>query len=226
MDKRKTVLVLGLGRFGLSLCEKLMELNQRVIAADINKDAVESIANGVELAAQLDVTDEKALEKIGAREVDAAVVAIGSNSEASIMATALLKGFRIPTIVARADSPLMAKILAQLGANRVVFPSVEMGRIIAERVIYPSLFQFSKLHGEDMFVGEIDIHPDMVGKSLQEMDFRKTYNATVLMIERNNRWIIPRPDDALEFDDRFMISGKAADIEKLMAYIKEGRSLR
>ena len=224
MEKNKTVLVLGLGRFGQSLCERLLELGQRVVAVDMNKDVVEAIADRVELAAQLDVTDESALEKIGAREVDIAIVAIGGTSEASIMATALLHGFKIPTIVARADSVLMAKILAQLGANRVVFPAKEMGQIIADKVVHPSLFRFSRLPGEDMFVGEVEIHPDMAGRTLHQMEFRKTYNATVLMVERGGRWIIPRPDDPIQPQDRFMISGTAEDIEKLMETIKQGRN--
>ena len=76
MEDIKTILVAGLGRFGLSLCERLVELEQRVVAIDMDKDAVEAIADKVELAAQLDVTDEDALRKIGAHEVDVAVVAI------------------------------------------------------------------------------------------------------------------------------------------------------
>ncbi len=78
--------------------------------------------------------------------------------------------------------------------------------------------------GEEMFVGELDLHPDMVGKTLHQMEFRKTHNATVLMIERKGRWVIPRPDDALEHDDRFLIMGQAEDIEKLISYVKQGRN--
>ena len=224
MSEIKTILVVGLGRFGLSLCERLVELEQRVVAVDIKMEAVEDIADKVELAAQLDVTDEAALEKIGAHEVDVAVVAVGGNNEAAIMATAILKGFKIPHIVARADSMLMAKILARLGANKVVFPAKEMGEMIAEKIVHPSLSRFSRLAGEQLFVGEITPHAEMVGKSLHQLDFRKTYNATVMLVEHKGHWTIPRPDVAIEADDRFMISGKADEIESLIAYIEGGNT--
>lgn len=222
MNKVNTILIVGLGRFGLSLCERLVELGQRVVAVDVDKDAVEEIADKVELAAVLDVTDEAALEKVGAREVDTAVVAIGGNTEAAIMATAILKSFAIPKILARADSKLMAKILARLGANKVIFLAKEMGEMVAEKVVHPSLFHFSRLPGENFFVGEIAPHPEMVGKSLQQLDFRKTYNATVMLVERDGRWTIPRPEEPIEAGDRFMISGKADEIENLIAHIEGG----
>lgn len=219
----KTIMVLGLGRFGQSVCERLVELGQHVIAVDIDKKALESVVSKVDLAAQLDVTDEDALDKIGAREVDIAVVAIGNNSEASIMVTALLHGFQVPYIVARADSVLMAKILAQVGARRVVFPAREMGQIVADRVVYANLHRFSHLQGEDLFVGEIGVSPEMVGKTLHEMDFRKTYHASVLMVEQKGRWILPRPNEPLEENSRLMIVGSPDDVDKLLDHVKEGQ---
>lgn len=223
MDMTKTILVVGLGRFGLSLCERLVELGQRVVAADIDKVAVESVADKVELAAMIDVTDEDALEKIGAREVDTAVIAIGGNVEASVMAVAILKGFGIPHIVARADSHMTAKILARLGANKVVFPSKEMGEMVAEKVVHPSLFRFSRLHGEQFFVGEIHPHPEMLGKSLHQMDFRKQYQVTVLLIEREGHWRLPRPEELIQTGDRFMVCGSADQIESLITHIERGK---
>lgn len=223
MNEVKTILVVGLGRFGLSLCERLVELEQRVVAVDMDKDAIETIADKVELAAQLDVTDEDALRKIGAHEVDVAVVAIGGNTEAAIMATAILKGFEIPRIIARADSTLMAKILGRLGANRVIFLAKEMGEMVAEKVVYPHLFRFSRLPGENFFVGEISPHPEMVGKTLHQLDFRKTYNATVMLIEHKGHWMLPRPDMPIAEDDRFMISGHANEIEDLISHIERGK---
>lgn len=223
MNRIKTVLVVGLGRFGASLCDRLVELGQRVVAADRDKDAVAAVSDRVELAAQLDVTDEDALLKIGANEVDAAIIAIGGNTEAAIMATAILKDFKIPHIVARADSTLMAKMLARLGADEVVFPAKEMGELVADKVVHPGLFHFSRVPGEPFFVGEISPHPEMVGKSLHELEFRKTYNATVLLLQRRGHWTIPRVDMPIEADDRFMVSGSADEIQHLTDYIEGGR---
>ena len=139
------------------------------------------------------------------------------------MVTAILKGFGIPRIIARADSTLVAKILGRLGANRVIFLAKEMGEMVAEKVVYPHLFRFSRLPGDNFFVGEISPHPEMVGKTLHQLDFRKTYNATVMLLEHKGHWMLPRPDMPIEADDRFMISGHANEIEDLISHIERGK---
>ncbi|MDO4785492.1 MAG: TrkA family potassium uptake protein [Fretibacterium sp.] len=223
MERAKTVLVLGLGRFGQSVCDRLTELGHHVVAVDMDREVVEAVSSRVELAAQLDVTDEDALEKIGAREADVAVVAIGGNSEASIMATALLNGFHIPQIVARADSPLMAKILARVGANRVVFPAREMGQIVAEQAVHPNLYRFTRLQGENLYVGDIGLHPEMVGRTLNGMKFEKAHNASVLMVEHRGAWALPDPNEPLAAEDRLMIAGAAEEVDRLIVHVREGQ---
>ena len=122
MNSKQTILVAGLGRFGISVCEKLAELGQHVIAVDIDKDCVEEVADIVEYCAQLDATEEDLLLKVGAKEADVAIVAIGNNIEASILATAILKGLNIPRVIARAQTAIHARVLSRVGAHKVIFP--------------------------------------------------------------------------------------------------------
>ena len=101
MSDKNTVIVIGLGRFGQSVCRRLAALKQEVIGVDRNMHRVEEVADIVDLAAQVDATDEEALIKIGAKEANVAIVAIGENVEASILATSILRDLDVKHIIAR-----------------------------------------------------------------------------------------------------------------------------
>ena len=101
-EESKSYLVIGLGRFGTALCNRLVDLGQRVVGVDKVRAHVEELADRLDLAAQLDATDEEALVKVGAKDADVAVVAVGEGVEASVLATAILRDLGIPLVVARA----------------------------------------------------------------------------------------------------------------------------
>ena len=98
--EKKSFLIVGLGRFGSSLCEKLVELGQSVIGVDQLAGPVSEMSDKIDVAAQLDVTDESALTKIGAKEVDIAIVTIGSSLENSVLCTSILVDLQVPLVVA------------------------------------------------------------------------------------------------------------------------------
>ena len=135
--EKKSFLIVGLGRFGFSLCEKLVELGQSVIGVDQLAGPVAEMSEKIDVAAQLDVSDESALIKVGAKAVDIAIVTIGASLENSILCTSILVDLGIPLVVARANSALHAKILARVGAHRIVFPEWDMGHKVAENFVYP-----------------------------------------------------------------------------------------
>ncbi len=169
--EKKSFLIVGLGRFGISLCEKLIELGQSVIGVDQLAGPVAEMSEKIDVAAQLDVSDESALIKVGAKEVDIAIVTIGASLENSILCTSILVDLGIPLVVARANSALHAKILARVGANRIVFPEWDMGHKVAENFVYPLVFKFTKIDGGDFYFGKIKPLPEMVGKTMAEMKF-------------------------------------------------------
>lgn len=210
----KTVLVAGLGRFGMAACKKLAELGQHVIAVDIDKSLVEEIASEVEVAAQLDATDIDALEKIGARDVDVAIIATGGDFGSEVLMVVLLNMLKIPNIIARAETPLHARVLKQVGASYVVLPEREIGSQIAERIVHPLLTKFSRIGGELM--GEISPLPEMVGKSVAELSFRKTYQAVAVMVKENNNWRLIEADEPILENHKLLIVGNAKNVEKLL----------
>jgi len=213
-SEEKVILVVGLGRFGQALCRTLVEQKRQVIAVDRSRQPVEEMAEVVDLAVQADATDMDALVKVGAKEADIAVVSIGGNIEASILATTILKDLGVPHVIARAENAVHARVLARVGANRVVFPEKDMGERLALLLIHPWMSHFAQLPGSLVHVGEIRPLPEMEGKTLAELDFRTRYNAVVLNVNRDGQRFIPRADTVIEQGDRILVAGLREDLEK------------
>ncbi len=223
-EKNKTFLVAGLGRFGRAVCERLVELEQSVIAVDRNRIHVEAMADTVDIAAQLDITDEDALVKAGAREVDAAVVAVGENIEASVLATTILVGMSVPYVMARAQNALHARVLARVGASRVFFPERDLGRRVADQMVYPAFSGFAMIPGKGFLVGEVAPLPEMQGKSLAELEFRKRYNAVILLVGRDGGQFLPLADTVIREDDRLLIAGTRESLKVWLENGEDGES--
>ncbi len=213
-SEEKVILVVGLGRFGQALCRTLVEQKRQVIAVDRSRQPVEEMAEVVDLAVQADATEMDALVKVGAKEADIAVVSIGGNIEASILATTILRDLGVPHVIARAENAVHARVLARVGANRVVFPEKDMGERLALLLIHPWMSHFAQLPGSLVHVGEIRPLPEMEGKTLAELDFRTRYNAVVLNVNRDGQRFIPRADTLIEQGDRILVAGLREDLEK------------
>jgi trk system potassium uptake protein len=130
----KDFLVLGLGRFGHAVCQRLIERGHSVMAVDNDAKLVQDASDWLTQAVQLDVTDPEALAEIEAGEFDTAVVAIGANFEASILATILLKEMGVKKVIAKALSTLHERVLLRVGADEVIFPERQAGFELGERL--------------------------------------------------------------------------------------------
>lgn len=203
--------IIGLGRFGQALCERLSALGQYVIAVDSQMDLVEAITPKVAYAVCLDATDQQALVNAGAKEADVAVVAIGADVESSIICTAILKELEVPKVIARAQSNLHARVLTRVGASKVVFPERDLGTKLAEQAANRWLSGFYQV-GTNYSVAELAPLSTMVGKTLQELSFRKSYNASVLLIKRTGQQIFPDPETVIQSDDLLYVVGDTENL--------------
>ena len=215
--EKLTVLVIGLGRFGRTLCAKLSELGVSVIGVDRARSTVEELSDSLDCVAQLDATDENALIKIGAGNVDVAIVALGEKMEGSILATAILRDLGVPRIIARSDSALHSRILTRVGAHEVVNPEAEMGQRVAEILVNPWLNHFTELEDGEIIVGVISPLAEMLGKTIMELQFTTRYNALIMLMEREGRKFIPKADVTLETHDKIWIFGLRKDLCKIIA---------
>ncbi|MGE5509481.1 MAG: potassium channel family protein [Chitinophagales bacterium] len=165
--KRKSFAVIGLGRFGTSVARNLAATGADVLVVDKDERLVNAIAGEVTHAVQADVTDETSVAELGLRNVDVAVVAIGSNIQASILISLMLKEMEVPYVVAKATTELHARVLERMGVDRVVRPEREMGERIANSLTTTNLMDYIAF-APGYSIVEIMAPEQSFGKSLRQ----------------------------------------------------------
>ena len=211
----KQFVIIGLGRFGSSVAKTLYALGHDVLAIDSNEDLVQEISDSVTHAVQMDATDESALKTLGLRNFDVAVVTIGANIQASVMATLLVKDMGIKYIIAKGNSDLHAKVLYKIGSDRVILPEKDMGVRVAHNLVSSSILDYIEL-SPDYSIIEIESPKEWYGKSMKELSLRSKYGINVMAIKRNNEVnISPDADDVINKDDIVVAIGSAEDLTKL-----------
>ncbi|MGL4533636.1 MAG: potassium channel family protein [Fusobacteriaceae bacterium] len=189
----KQYLVVGLGRFGSSVAQTLYESNEEVLAIDIETEAVQEMINQkmVENAVVLDATDSSALSQLGISNYDVAFVCIGVIEE-SIMVTLNLKELGVKKIIAKAISKSHGKVLAKIGANKVIYPEEYMGRRVAQLAMEPTMIEHIRF-SQDFLLVEIKAPSVFWNRTLIESEIRKNYNATVVGIKKEDETFQPNP---------------------------------
>lgn len=214
MDLKQFV-ILGLGRFGLSLARTLYSLGHDVLAVDENEDIIQDISDSVTHAVQADATDENSLRALGLRNFDVAVVAIGSSIQASILVTLIVKELGVKYVVAKAQSELHAKVLYKIGADRVVFPERDMGLRLAHNLVSSNVLDFIEL-APDYSIVEIASLPEWEGKTLKELDMRVKYGINIMAIKRDEEInISPRAEEVIQSADILVVIGSNEDLTRL-----------
>jgi trk system potassium uptake protein TrkA len=175
------ILVVGLGRFGSAFAKEAVALGHEVLGTDTDAKVVQQHADEVTHVVQADATDVDALRQLGAGDFPVAIVAIGSDLEASILTTAALADVGVPTIWAKAVSESHGRILQRVGADHVVYPEGDMGRRVAHRVVGRVLDWFQL--DEDFAMVETAIPAELVGRSFGESGVRAKHGVTVVAIK-------------------------------------------
>ena len=221
-------LVIGLGAFGAPIARRLGERGQDVLAVDSDERLVEEIKDHVARSVVADASDRDSLEALGAKDFTTAVVAIGSNLEASVIVTAVLREMGIPRIVARATSPIHSRILSAVGADTVVSPETDFGIQLADNLV--STFSMERIPlAEGILLVEMPCHPGMHGKTLRDLDLRKKYGVYVVGIETRRKiqdaqgrqrektemTALPHPDHLLREGEVLVIIGSDEGMKAL-----------
>ena len=211
----KSVIVLGLGRFGERVATKLFEDGLEVMAVDKDYDLVQNISGKVTSAVQCDISNDKALEELGMGNFDVAVIATGESLEASRAATLFAKDHNVEKIIAKATSTNHARILKKIGADQIIFPEIDMGEKLARSIAGSNLLQFFHF-SDDYSMIELKAYDELVGKSLKEIDFRKKYKMMVIAYKRDGELIInPEANWKIEKDDTLVLLGDSGHADKL-----------
>ena len=212
---QRNIIVLGLGRFGYAVATRLAQKGAYVTAVDSNSKTVEKIASLVSSSVQADITEEVALKSLGINNYDAAIIATGSDLEASIEATLICKDSGINQVIAKASSESHARILEKIGADYIVFPEADTAERLARSLVGPNLLEVIEFSDEFSII-EVKAHKSWLGKNLIDLDFRKEYQMNVVAFERDGAMIIDfDPSLEIEENDILVLIGTSENAKEL-----------
>lgn len=223
----KRFLVIGLGRFGMSLAETLYDEGGEVIAVDERADKVEEVKERVSHAVQLDGMDGDALKSIGAHEVDTAIIAIGENLEASVVTTVILKELGLSDIIVRAYTEREKRILHLVGASRVIFVEQEMGRRLGKTYSGNAILDYIELTPSHSIV-QWEVAKSLIDTSLGELNITEKWGLNLFAIKKSDgasktfAWrkdqdhLIFNPEDSycIEEGDVLILVGKNKELTR------------
>lgn len=214
MSKKRQFVVIGLGRFGGSVCKELMKQGNEVLAVDIDEQLVYEFSNIVTHSVVADTTDEATLRNLGIRNFEFAVVAIGDNLQASILTTLLLKELEIKNVWVKAKNDYHQKVLEKIGADRVIHPESDMGRRIAQQISDENVIDFIELSHEYSIV-ELIATAKLNGKTLVDLDIRARYGITIIAIKKGEDInISPDSDFEITKADLLIVIGLNNEIKR------------
>lgn len=182
----KSILLIGLGRFGRHIALKLNALNHQVMAIDHNEERVNALLPFVTNAQIGDSTNEEFLAALGVGNYDACIVAIGDNFQNSLETTYLLKELGARKIIARASKEMQEKFLLRNGADEVVYPEKQLAAWTAIRCSSEHILEYIELDDE-YAIFEVEIPSDWSGKSILELDIRKKHRINILGVRTNGK---------------------------------------
>lgn len=211
----KDFVVIGCGRFGQSVAKSLYAKGHDVMAVDIDPEKVQNISDYVTHAIEVDAMDEAALKAIGVRNFDVAVVGIGSDIQASILTTLIVKELGVKHVVAKALNDMQAKVLYKIGADRVIFPERDMGVRLAHSLVKNNVLDYIELD-PNYSVMEITALKEWQGKTLKELQLPTEYGVNIMAIKCGDDVnVSPYAEDTIKAGDILIVIGNTENINKL-----------
>lgn len=212
----KSILIIGLGRFGRHMAKKFSEQNNDVMAIDINEERINNVLSVVTNALIGDATNEQFMETIGVRDFDLCVVAIGDNFQSSLETTALLKDLGAKFILARASRDVHAKFLLRNGADDVIYTEKETAERLAVKYGSDNIFDYIELNDE-YSIYEIAVPSSWLNKSILKVNVRSKYGISILATKQgNNIFPLPKPEHVFTDSESLMILGKNEDVSRFI----------
>ena len=211
----KSYVVIGLGRFGTTLARQLCALGGQVLAMDVRSDLVQQISKDVTHAVVGDGQDIEVLKALGVRNMDCAIIAIGDDLAASVLATMNMKELGIPYVVCKAHDDTHRRVLEKLGADRVVIPEKENAARLARSLSTPNVLDYIEL-SEDYGIVEVPAPKSWHEKSLKDLNVRAKLGVNILAVRRQGKInVSPAADFVIRSGDIMVVLGDSLALEAL-----------
>ena len=225
---KKQVVVIGLGRFGVSLAANISKMGHDVLALDIDERKVQSVSGQMTHTVQADATNEAVLKELGIGNFGIAIVAIGTSVQNSVLATILLKKLGVPYVIARASSDLHGEILDRIGADRVVFPEYQMGEKVAHEATLGAVSDYMKVvpgYG----IARVEAKPDFIGQTLASLGLgsKGKLGVAILLVLRDEDVIVtPNQSEIVRKGDILITAGNTDRLANFLSSEKRDNNGR
>ena len=212
----KSILIIGLGRFGSYLCQKFAELGNEVMIVDQDEELLEPLLPFVTSAKIGDCTKESVLRSLGVGNFDVCFVCIGTNFQSSLEITSQLKELGAKKVVSKATRKIQAKFLLRNGADSIVYPERDIAEKCAVQYSSDNIFDYFEL-GNDFAIYEITPMQEWIGKSIIDLDFRNKYHVNIVAIKtKDGLRTMPTSDYTFQGNEHLMVIGHDKDLEKII----------
>lgn len=209
----KSMLVIGVGRFGRHLSIKLAELGNEVMVVDKDEDRVEHVVPYVTAAQVADCQDEEVLRELGVSNFDVCFVCVSGDFQSSLEITCMLKELGAKYIVSKTDREKQGKFLEKIGADEIIHAEKDMAQRLAAKFSAKNLFDYIEL-SQDYAIAETRVPKGWIGHSVYELEIRKKYHVSILGYKNGNGKLIPimSADHVFAADEHLMIAGLKKDM--------------
>lgn len=212
----KSILIIGIGRFGRHLSHKLIELGNEVMMVDIEEENLREflpLATSVQIG---DCTKEEVLRSLGVNNFDLCFVCIGTNFQSNLEITSFLKDLGAKYVISKASKDNHAKFLLRNGADEVIDPERDMAEKLAVRYSTDNLFNFIELT-KDVSIYEINTAENWIGQSIKEVNFRVKYHVSILATKVGDKvQPLPSADHVFRLEEHLIVMGRHTDVEKIL----------
>ncbi len=212
--KTKSILLIGLGRFGKYIAMKLHELGHEVMGVDENEERVDDAMPYVTNGQIGDSTNEALLRSLGVKNYDVCIVTIGGDFQSSLETTCLLKELGAQKVVSRAEQDVQAKFLLRNGADEIIYPEKQLATWAAIRYSSDHILDYIEL-GDSCSIFEVSVPSAWVGKSVVEIDIRRKYNVNIIATKKNGKInAVVTADTVLSGDETLLVLGEYKAMRK------------
>ena len=210
----KSILLIGLGRFGRHIAIKLDELHHQVMAVDKEETRVDAVLPFVTNAQIGDATNEDFLSSLGVGNFDVCIVAIGDNFQNSLEVTSLLKELGARMVVSRAARDVHAKFLLRNGADEIVYPERQLADWVAIRYSADHIFDYIEIDDQHA-IFEVEIPEEWIGKTVGELDIRRKYSINIMATKENGKInMAVSPETVLTDNITLLVLGAYKELQK------------
>ena len=211
---KKTILLIGLGRFGLHIAKKLHELGHEVMAVDVNEERINQAVPYVTDAQIGNSTNEEFLKSLGIKNFDLCIVTISDDFQSSLETTSLLKELGAKKVVSRAERDGQAKFLLRNGADEIVYPEKQLASWMAIKYTADHILDYIEIDNEHA-IFEVSVPKDWIGKTIGEIDIRKKYGISILGIKDGKKLNVNvTPSQILSLELSLLVIGDYKKLKK------------